>query len=50
MAAEEKPVVIRVRRENVVPEEVKAHNEVKKKDIQIIEKTIGDLVEPEHQP
>lgn len=31
-------------------EEVKFKDEVKKKDIQIIEKTVGDLVEPEHQP
>jgi hypothetical protein len=33
-----------------VPEEVKFKDEVKKKEIHIIEKTVGDLVEAEHQP
>ena len=46
----EEKAVIKVRREKEVPEEVKVQKDGGKKDSQIIEKTIRDLEEAEHQP
>ena len=46
----EEKETVKVKRDKEVPEEVKFQDDVKKKEIHIIEKTAGDLVEPEHQP
>ena len=46
----EEKETVKVRRDKEVPEKVKFKDEVKKKEIHIIEKTVGDLVEAEHQP
>ena len=44
------PEEVKFQNETKKPEEVKFQTESKKKDIPVIEKTIGDLGEHEHQP